>query len=103
MCLKSTYSCPGSLRIEQQFLFLVSLNSQARQASEYIAAKTVLEIKGFKKCVKKTMEGDKWVQRDSPTYEDLTIDPLLSNVERIERYATGTVELQRLVHVLLLW
>jgi len=37
-----------------------------------------------------------------PTFEDLAIDPSLSDVERVVRYATGTVELQRLVHVMML-
>ncbi|GBG31937.1 Serine/threonine-protein phosphatase 2A 65 kDa regulatory subunit A beta isoform [Hondaea fermentalgiana] len=38
----------------------------------------------------------------TPTFEDLAIDPGLDDVDRVVRYATGTVELQRLVHVMML-
>mmetsp|Transcript_10981 Transcript_10981/g.20319 ORF Transcript_10981/g.20319 Transcript_10981/m.20319 type:complete len:739 (-) Transcript_10981:401-2617(-) len=37
-----------------------------------------------------------------PTFEDLAIDPDLDDVERVVRFATGSVELQRLVHVMML-
>eukprot|EP01138_Halocafeteria_seosinensis_P005688 gb/GECG01005815.1/.p1 GENE.gb/GECG01005815.1/~~gb/GECG01005815.1/.p1 ORF type:complete len:814 (+),score=124.66 gb/GECG01005815.1/:1-2442(+) len=37
-----------------------------------------------------------------PTFEDLTIDECLNDVERIVRYATSNIALQRLVHVKML-
>lgn len=37
-----------------------------------------------------------------PTFEDLTIDECLNDVERIARYATSNIALQRLVHVKML-
>mmetsp|Transcript_17399 Transcript_17399/g.34167 ORF Transcript_17399/g.34167 Transcript_17399/m.34167 type:complete len:747 (+) Transcript_17399:860-3100(+) len=38
----------------------------------------------------------------TPTFEDLAIDPEMDDVTRLERFCTGSVELQRLVHVMML-